>query len=196
MTIRKSYPVYLFLLILMAVFMTDCNRKTSKNSVGPSASVKMDSTLDTMLIIGEDPVKIDTETLDSFLYLKYLRGACFGRCPVYSIEVYGDGRIVYDAKMFTKRKGIYEGRLNKAELDDLKKRIEKLNFKNLSPMYPEDRSLYIPDLPNKEMTISYASWTHKVIDNHSAPERLKALERLLDEQMRYHSSLKRKTTEK
>ena len=179
-------PVYLFVIVLSTGIFTDCHRKVCKATDKGTITTKMDSTLDTMVITGnKKPLPVD-----SFEMLRYSRGACFGHCPVYSITVFGDGKLEYKASMFTKRKGLYIGQLSEGELEDLKQQIEIVHFISLSPMYPVDQSQYIPDLPNKEITIKYSSWMHKVIDNHSAPEALKALEQTLDNQLRYHASLK------
>ncbi len=192
---HSNYFYWISLGLILAFAFTNCNRKAHKPMDNSGVNTKVDSVLDTMLVSGDLPQAKDTALIpppekESAPLLHYIRGACFGHCPVYGIDVYSDGRLVFDGKMFTKRKGKYMGQLSGEELAELIQRIGKTGFDTLSPIYPEEKTLYIPDLPNKEITVQLAGNYHKVIDNHSAPEILKQFEKWVENTLRYHPSLK------
>ncbi len=42
---------------------------------------------------------------DKSLIITLERGACYGMCPVYSLTIYGNGKVVYKGDMFVKVAG-------------------------------------------------------------------------------------------
>jgi hypothetical protein len=59
------------------------------------------------------------------------RSACYGPCPVYSITVYSDGRIVYRGVSFVKLVGEATGHAEVATIDTLRREIRRARLWSL-----------------------------------------------------------------
>jgi hypothetical protein len=63
------------------------------------------------------------------------RTACFGTCPVYKLEIFADGKVVYEGKDFVKRKGKLQGRITKAAVQQLVREFNRINYFSLDDEY-------------------------------------------------------------
>jgi hypothetical protein len=76
------------------------------------------------------------------------RTVCFGSCPAYKVTIYDDGKVVYEGQEFVKRKGRVEARISKAELEQLVREFDRLDYLKLDDQYgvghkcPEDWTDY------------------------------------------------------
>lgn len=66
------------------------------------------------------------------------RTRCFGTCPSYKLTIYDDGKVEYEGKDYVKRKGKIEGRITKAELEELIREFERIDYLNLADDYTLD----------------------------------------------------------
>lgn len=80
----------------------------------------------------------------------YEQGACFGRCPVYALDLYQNGLLVYQGERFTDMPGTWEKVLTKPELNELVGEFSKVDFRNYPASYPSR----VPDLA--AITLAYA----------------------------------------
>ena len=64
------------------------------------------------------------------------RTTCFGECPVYSVSIYKDGRVVYEGKEFVRIRGRQELKIPRAKVNQLLKEFEKCNFLAMDDEYP------------------------------------------------------------
>ncbi len=101
---------------------------------------------------------------------------CFGRCPVFEVRVYSDGKAVYNGQRFTDRKGIYEASVSKEALSALLEEVAALNPDALSEEYPRN-GRKIPDLPSTIVYINTGTVEKKIANNHDAPQALLDFER-------------------
>lgn len=63
------------------------------------------------------------------------RTPCFGTCPSYKLTIYDDGKVEYEGREFVKRKGKAEGSITKAELEELIREFERIDYQNLADDY-------------------------------------------------------------
>ena len=63
------------------------------------------------------------------------RTMCFGECPVYSVTVYKDGRVVYEGKDFVRIQGRQEYKIPRAKVNQLLREFEKCNFLAMNDEY-------------------------------------------------------------
>ena len=63
------------------------------------------------------------------------RTPCFGTCPSYKLTIYDDGKVEYEGRDFVKRKGKAEGQITKAELEELIREFERIDYQNLADDY-------------------------------------------------------------
>ena len=63
------------------------------------------------------------------------RTTCFGTCPAYTLTIFDDGKVVFEGKEFVKQKGKAEGQITKAELAQLVRQFERINYMKLEDEY-------------------------------------------------------------
>ena len=71
------------------------------------------------------------------------RNACYGRCPVYSVEVHGDGSVFYEGKSYVAVRGRHRGRVPRNKVVELVRLFEQTDYYSL----PEHFSPCLLDTP-------------------------------------------------
>ena len=98
--------------------------------------------------------------------------ACFGTCPIFTINIFNNGKVIYYGKKFVKKLGNLYLELNQKEINKILNKAKEINFNNLKSEYTEN----ISDLPT-----TYVSINNKTIKNYyGAPKELKDLEKLIE----------------
>lgn len=110
------------------------------------------------------------------LLLSLKRTPCFGRCPVYTVELYADGRLHFEGDANTRERGAHEGKLTPEQVAAVTARVEASDFATWKTSYETHT---VTDLPGAVLT-----WKGKTIRHYhgdeSAPTDLMALETDLD----------------
>ncbi len=109
------------------------------------------------------------------------RTMCYGRCPVYSLTIYGDGTLVYRGEMYVRVIGKWTTRISKEKVRLLIKKFKQVNFFSFKDKYDY---LYMTDMPSAIVSITIDGKTKTVthyLGDISAPKELSQLERYIDE---------------
>ena len=80
------------------------------------------------------PVSLVPDNLEG-LRIKLVRTSCFGYCPVYSLEIAGDGTVSYEGEAFVKVRGGRKGRIATADVRKLTKYLAKAGYFSLQNSY-------------------------------------------------------------
>lgn len=88
------------------------------------------------------------------------RGGCYGRCPVYKIEIHGDGTVLYDGTMNVAHKGKRTAKISQASLVELADFFRKATYFSLRDRYVSG----ITDNPAYETSISFDGVSKSVLD--------------------------------
>ncbi|HJT65340.1 MAG TPA: DUF6438 domain-containing protein [Pyrinomonadaceae bacterium] len=67
------------------------------------------------------------------------RTTCFGTCPAYKLTIFDDGKVLFEGKEFVKQKGKAEGQITKAQLADLVRAFNRINYMKLDNNYNGER---------------------------------------------------------
>lgn len=121
-------------------------------------------------------------------YIKMNRTACFGRCPVYSVEIYQNGLVRYSGELFTDHQGVYEKNIGKTKAQNLMKQFAKYRVDTCSNQYTSR----IADLPGILFNIKYGSTTKRINNAHFGPDFLRTLAADVDSLSQVNSSWKKK----
>ncbi|WP_159107245.1 DUF6438 domain-containing protein [Azospirillum sp. B4] len=114
------------------------------------------------------------------------RGACYGTCPVYTIEIQGDGMVTYDGAPSamgggTATLGRQTGRADQQGIDTLLAMVRAMDFYHLADRYAAP----VSDLPTNIVTVSIDGRTKTVIDyggmRAGMPKAVRDLEAKIDE---------------
>ncbi len=132
-------------------------------------------------VIEEPEVVVDTseDTIrePEGLLLSFSRGACFGRCPVYTLEIYQNEVARYYGKNYSDKEGVWAIDLSKAQLAKISNAAKEADFENLKTVYPSS----IPDLPNSTYKYYGDGYEKSVSGKENLPESLTNLYTILDE---------------
>ncbi len=106
------------------------------------------------------------------------RSPCFGKCPVYRVTMYDDGRLEYVGKQHVERLGRHTGRINAGEFQALAAFIREVNFMAL-----EDRYATPLTCQSTVYTTVVMDGVRKEVSNYGGggPAVLEALEERIDE---------------
>jgi hypothetical protein len=105
------------------------------------------------------------------------RGACFGRCPVYTLTIHSDGMVQYKGEAFTDYIGVYEKKLAPQQATAMLARFRELRVDTCSSQYEQ----LIADLPGLSYKITMGGKVKEINNAGFGPPFLKALAREMDE---------------
>jgi hypothetical protein len=88
------------------------------------------------------------------------RDACFGTCPVYSVELRGTGDAIYEGGCFTMVPGRRTERIDPRVIAELMEQFRKADFWSLQPAYRAQ----ITDSPTNRVTLTIGGQTKTVED--------------------------------
>ena len=110
-----------------------------------------------------------------FFYME--RTPCFGRCPVYTLHIYPDGKMVYEGKQFSKLEGYYTTQVTKEFMNDLALYAKRISYFNLEDTY----DAAVTDLPTTITEMWYKDQHHKIINRYGGPDELSKFQNFVDE---------------
>lgn len=82
------------------------------------------------------------------LRVSYHRGACYGRCEVYTLDVYDNGLLLFQGERFTERPGTWQKNIDRRRIVALLDSFQRADFQN----YPRSFRGQIPDAPTVSFT--------------------------------------------
>jgi hypothetical protein len=113
------------------------------------------------------------------------RTACFGTCPIYSLEILQDGRVHYNGKGFVAVVGRQDAQISPAAVQALIESFLRIDYFDLKDVYqthqnPDGTSTWITDLPTTYTSLRVGSRTKSVTDYAFSPDKLRMLELEID----------------
>ena len=113
------------------------------------------------------------------------RTICYGACPVYKLTIHRSGKVEYEGKDHVRQKGSRSGTISTEDFEKLLRKINEINFFNLSERYdgknPDGSGVTITDLPTRKTSVTRGNRTKTVENYFRGPKGLKELEDLIDE---------------
>jgi hypothetical protein len=88
------------------------------------------------------------------------RSGCFGTCPSYRVDIFGDGRAVYRGRGFVDVEGEHHYRVSREAVSDL---VQSLRAKDIWSMRPSYRGM-VTDNPSYQLTIQLGDAVHQIDD--------------------------------
>ena len=108
------------------------------------------------------------------------RTACFGVCPVYTLTIYGDGRIVYEGMRNVRIEGTITTTISEDKIKQLITEFQKIDYFSLKDSYEERNAT---DMPSAYTSLTINGKTKTVRHYHgdlNAPKKLTELENKID----------------
>lgn len=104
-------------------------------------------------------------------YVQLWRTACFGKCPIYKVEVYDNGLVRYTGIHFVSDTGIYEKNIGSAEAAKILNQFSVNRVDTLQNAYKAN----IADLPGINYVFQYGNTTKQVSRAEFGPTFLREL---------------------
>ena len=143
----------LIYLITVTVLMAACNTQKTTTKMATEESVNKYEGGDTLI--------------------SWSNGGCFGRCPIFTLDITDDGLMYYDGQRFVKKEGKHELQLSEKEFINLKSIFENAGFTTLD-------STYLSEIVDVSTTrISYQG--HQVLCRGEEPMVYKAVKKYLNQ---------------
>lgn len=127
---------------------------------------------------GEDYYETVNKEIPKDAFARIQKTACFGRCPIYVMTVYNDGRVEYIGKKFVEKLGMHKANADKNKLEDLMKKAKEYGFFGLENVYDKEG---ITDLPSVITTLRDGDGFKTVVDRFDSPENLRKFEQYFEE---------------
>jgi Domain of unknown function (DUF6438) len=121
-----------------------------------------------------------TETNISNITIRMERGMCMGTCPIYSLDIFGNGTVVYEGERFVNETGKQVSRIPDDEVKELVKEFYRMDYFSLNNTYDK---IVKTDQPTVLTSINVNGTSKSIFDNLGAiaPEGLRLLENKIDE---------------
>ena len=113
-------------------------------------------------------------------FVSLSRTACFGSCPVYTVKIFGSGRVEFNGEWFTCVEGFALSRITRASAQRLLYAIVESGFTVFPDFDREDRT----DAPGAMVLLSLGTDSHRVNHYHGmmfVPGVVSAIEMKIDE---------------
>jgi hypothetical protein len=131
-----------------------------------------------------ESTEVNTPTGQTGVIITLERTACYGTCPIYTLKIYDDGKVVYNGQDFVTVKGEQNGSITADQLKELVADFQKVDYFNL----PDQYTAPVTDLPTTITSFSFDGKT-KTVSNYGgclsgspekAPQALCDLEKKID----------------
>lgn len=129
---------------------------------------------------------VDAAALDSSLVASLERGPCRGTCPVYRVELYGDGKVRFDGKQHVGTIGTRNGSTTPAAIQDFMRSVAASDFASADTSFVMGSAgcgSYATDLPVSVLSIKVGSRLKTIQHDpgcRNAPKFLRVLAAQLD----------------
>ena len=163
---------FLFLFVAM-VALTACHRKAANTVQEPATAPQ-----DTVITQSDETVEPPTQS-NAYLVAAFEKTACFGKCPVYQVKFYSDGKVTWYGRMNVERQGWHTAQVLPDVLKRIKAKANELNYFDLEAKYPTE--MQVADLPSTITYVRIGDMEKQVVDTYDAPENLQAFEQFLSE---------------
>ncbi|MBK7231808.1 MAG: hypothetical protein IPH93_06000 [Saprospiraceae bacterium] len=180
---------YAFLIFIGLLLTSACHRKNSQRMNHDNGSVDLDNQVGNT---NPDPLPrfvtwigfkdTLTERLDTLLFMN--RTACFGFCPTFDFTLFSNGVVLYNGIQHTVPLGKKWLLLKESDWDEIMKLARMADFFELENVYPVNQREMLVDLPNINILIKNDNKRKHILDNHSAPAKLKTLEEAVENKLK------------
>jgi len=105
------------------------------------------------------------------------RGVCYGWCPIYTVSLYGDGRVEYEGYEFVGVTGVQTSTVSPEAVKNLVFEFYKADYFSMKDHYPAD----VTDQPAVTTSLFVKGQYKQVRNGCSGPLELRYLENRIDE---------------
>ncbi len=105
------------------------------------------------------------------LVLSISTSPCFGQCPVYELNVYGNQSVEFTGKRFAHKEGTFHGTLTKEQFAELLELMDEAELEKANDVYDNPD---ITDLPMTTILYTTDSGKKSIKARYDVPENIKS----------------------
>jgi hypothetical protein len=109
------------------------------------------------------------------------RTMCFGKCPVYTLTIYGDGTVNYEGKKHVAVMGSQMARISENKVSQLIDEFMRINYFSLKDSYTRRGMTDMPSAITSIRIGGREKTVHHYYGDRTAPPELKELEKKIDQ---------------
>lgn len=167
-----------FMIILGCALLISCSPKRAKNLPKANFVPTLNLMKASVYELSNSP---DTLITPPSIALSMERQPCLiGKCPVYKIQFFEDGKVTYQGKSDVSKVGKYETTITKEELNTLLIMAKNIDYFELENLYPTVGKI-IYEVPLTITFVRYHSEFNLVENHHDAPVSLIRFEQHIEE---------------
>lgn len=155
--------------LLAALVLVACNRKTAA-----PATTEATTTTSTTKPSTEQPAG----EAKPYQVAGFGKTACFGKCPVFQVKFFSDGKVTWYGQLNVERKGWYESKVDKEKLKEIRDKAHAIKYWDFAAAYPTGYK--VADLPSTVTYIRAGDTEKSVVNTHQAPAELEEFEDYLE----------------
>jgi len=106
------------------------------------------------------------------------RGACFGRCPIYKVKIFADGKATYEGINFVDLMGRHETEFTADELSLIEEKAFEFKLDTMSKVYDQPM---VTDLPTTIIGVTVNGKYKQIKMRHKYPETLRSYRNFIEE---------------
>lgn len=115
---------------------------------------------------------------DAYQVAGYQKTACFGKCPVYQVKFYSDGKVTWYGQMNVERMGDFVAKVDEKTLADIREHAHAAHYWDFASKYPTDYR--IADLPSTVTYFRTGDMEKTVVNTYQGPTELEAFQDYLE----------------
>ena len=173
------------MLLLFLTTATACSKKIVEQTTPTKVETETTPVPKPVSVETKAPVQTPKVTVpegtDVNLVAKIKRTPCFGKCPVFTVELYNNGTVKYNGVAFVEKKGNFVAKANSELVQQIQSKalsIKYLSFENKYPIAP----VAIADLPTTTTYVRIGDVGKQISNNFDAPRELIEFENWLEQE--------------
>jgi Domain of unknown function (DUF6438) len=175
----KFHSIKNVLLILpICLSFLSCTKKVQDKTTQTNMNKTAQQTTPPTTVSSVPTKPVEVKVVNELL-VSLQRTPCFGQCPVFKIELFGDGKVVYEGKAFSKRVGTYRATATPEFIKAIQQKAADIKYLSFDTKYPKGESM-ITDIPSTISFFKSGSDSKMVHNNYDAPVELIEFERWLE----------------
>jgi|GEM_PF-876681 len=127
---------------------------------------------------GEDYYNMVEKEIPADAVARIQRTPCFGKCPIYTLTIFENGKVEYFGQKFTPREGRFEGKVSPELIANLMNEAQNVGFYVMNNIYDKQA---VTDVPSTITSLRTSSGLKTVVNRFDGPEELRRFEKYFDQ---------------
>jgi hypothetical protein len=174
LSVKSLIFIFPFCLTLLA-----CAKQVNNKTTQTNMNKTKQEAPSTNTTTNKGTTKTVEPKVDNNLLVSLQRTPCFGQCPVFKIQLFNDGKVVYEGKAHCKRMGTYKAVASTELIKAIQQKANEIKYLSFEERYPKGESM-ITDIPTTISYIKVGSDSKMVANNYDAPKELVEFEHWLE----------------